>query len=185
MIRKLLFLVFLFILSCTNNKSVYWCGDHPCINKKEKESYFKKTMIVEVKNLKNIKNKSSEIEKITEQAKQEEKKRIKKEKSFLKQAKLDEKKRIKRERDLAKKAKLEEKKRIKEEKKLEKQIKLDEKRMKKKMKKNKKKVIEKVADTNVKRETAEIKLNKFEELVEKITGRNSVRSYPDINNIPD
>jgi hypothetical protein len=116
MIRKLLFLVFLFILSCTNNKSVYWCGDHACINKKEKESYFKKTMIVEVKNLKNIKKKSSEIEKITEQAKQEEKKRIKKEKSFLKQAKLDEKKRIKRERDLAKKAKLKKRKELKKKK---------------------------------------------------------------------
>ena len=54
-----------FIFSCSSNKGVYWCGDHPCINKDEKEAYFKKNMIVEVKdyNKKNIK-KDSEIEKI-------------------------------------------------------------------------------------------------------------------------
>jgi len=51
--KNYLFLcVFFLIFSCTNNKSVYWCGDHPCINNKEKEAYFKKTMIVEVRELK-------------------------------------------------------------------------------------------------------------------------------------
>ena len=29
------------IISCSANKGVYWCGDHSCINKKEKEAYFK------------------------------------------------------------------------------------------------------------------------------------------------
>ena len=49
--KKFFFLiVFFFVLSCSTNKGVYWCGDHPCINKKEKEAYFEKTMIVEVKN---------------------------------------------------------------------------------------------------------------------------------------
>ena len=43
--------IFFLIISCTNTKSVYWCGDHPCINKKEKEAYFKKTMIVEIRDL--------------------------------------------------------------------------------------------------------------------------------------
>ena len=43
--------IFFFIISCASTKSVYWCGDHPCINKKEKEAYFKKTMIVEIRYL--------------------------------------------------------------------------------------------------------------------------------------
>ena len=62
--RTLLLSTLLFlVISCTN-KSVYWCGDHPCINKKEKEAYFKKTMIVEKRTLdnENYKN-NSEIEK--------------------------------------------------------------------------------------------------------------------------
>ena len=51
--KNLFFIFILFmVVACNNNKSVYWCGDHPCINKKEKEAYFKKTMIVEIKNLK-------------------------------------------------------------------------------------------------------------------------------------
>ena len=40
-----------FIVCCSNGKRVYWCGDHACINNKEKEAYFKKTMIVEIKEL--------------------------------------------------------------------------------------------------------------------------------------
>ena len=40
------------IISCSTNKGVYWCGDHPCINKKEKEAFFEKNMIVEIKDLK-------------------------------------------------------------------------------------------------------------------------------------
>ena len=50
--KYLIFLVSLFLLfACSNSKSVYWCGDHACINNKEKEAYFKKTMIVEVREL--------------------------------------------------------------------------------------------------------------------------------------
>mgnify|MGYP001446624271 FL=1 len=45
------FIIFFFIISCSSNKGVYWCGDHACADKKEKEAYFKKTMIVEVRNL--------------------------------------------------------------------------------------------------------------------------------------
>ena len=60
-----IFLIFfLFLMGCSSNKAVYWCGDHQCVNKSEKESYFKKTMIVEVRTL-NTKSKkdktSSEI----------------------------------------------------------------------------------------------------------------------------
>jgi len=69
--KTILYLIILFIFtSCSTDKDTYWCGDHPCINKKEKEAYFKKTMIVEIKNLekKNSKN-NSEIEKIIQQKK--------------------------------------------------------------------------------------------------------------------
>ena len=64
--KKLIYsILFIVMIGCSNNKVVYWCGDHPCTNKKERESYFKKTMIVEIKELKKIKAKeNSEIEKI-------------------------------------------------------------------------------------------------------------------------
>ena len=112
-----LFLLF-FLVGCESySKKVYWCGDHPCINKKEREAYFKKTMIVEVKEFeKKDKKSNSEIEKIINQAKLDEKKRIKDEKALAKQAKLDEKRRIAEEKALAKQAKLDEKRRINEEK---------------------------------------------------------------------
>ena len=46
------FLIIIFLLTgCVTDKGVYWCGDHPCINKKEREAYFKKTMIVEIKKI--------------------------------------------------------------------------------------------------------------------------------------
>ena len=55
--------------SCAPNKKVYWCGDHPCINKKEKEAYFKKTMIVEAKENFTLDKKDSKIEKLDEKNK--------------------------------------------------------------------------------------------------------------------
>ena len=63
--KNLYFLsIFLIIASCASNKCTYWCGDHPCINKKEREAYFKKTMIVEIKDLENKNYKDvSDIEK--------------------------------------------------------------------------------------------------------------------------
>ena len=75
--KNLFFLsTFLIIVSCSSNKVTYWCGDHPCINKKEREAYFKKTMIVEIKNVKIDNNKNnSEVEKIIQQAKLDEKKK--------------------------------------------------------------------------------------------------------------
>ncbi len=116
--------IFFFIISCDSTKGVYWCGDHPCINKKEKEAYFKKTMIVEIRDLnKNNYENESEIEKLLQQAQINEKKRIKNEENLTKQAKLVKKRRIKEEKELAKQAKLEEKRRIKEEKELANEIK--------------------------------------------------------------
>ena len=50
--KYLILLIFsLLLFSCSNGKKVYWCGDHACVNNKEKETYFKKTMIVEIKEL--------------------------------------------------------------------------------------------------------------------------------------
>ena len=51
---KYLYLIFLSfaLVSCSNGaKEVYWCGDHACINKKERKIYFAETMIVEVRKL--------------------------------------------------------------------------------------------------------------------------------------
>jgi len=201
--KKLSYLILLFIIaSCSNNKSVFWCGDHACINKKEKEAYFKKTMIVEVKELdkKNIKN-DSEIEKITQQVIKDEKKRIKDEKELAKQIKLEEKRRIKEEKELAKQIKLEEKRRIKEEKELAKQIKLEEKRRIKEEQDSTKKVLrskkmaiktEKKASkqnvditSNLYLENPTIRPTNFSELVENITKKNTLRPYPDVNDIPN
>ena len=188
-----IFILFMFV-SCSTNKGVYWCGDHPCINKKEKEAYFRKTMIIEIKDLENKNYKSdSEYEKIKRQVKLDEKKRIKDEKDFTKQAKLKDKKRIKEEKYLLKQAKLGEKKRIKEEKYLAKQIKLEEKkRIKENKKSSQKKIVKnqkKHSEQNIELDTnivnTEIKLSKFDELVEKINKKNTFRPYPDINDIPN
>ena len=46
-----LFILIVITTNCSNKpKQVYWCGDHPCVNKKEREQFFKKNMIVEVRN---------------------------------------------------------------------------------------------------------------------------------------
>ena len=211
--KYLILLVFLLSLSsCSNAKKVYWCGDHACINKKERESYFKKTMIVEIRDLskQNDKNKS-ELEKIkkqagleqkkaikndknqAKQARLEEKRRIKEEKELAKQARLEEKRRIKEEKELAKQARLEEKRRIKEEKELAKQVRLEEKRRigdkkklsKKKVKKTEKVVLKKKVSINTDITKTNISSFAFDELVEKINKKNMLRSYPDINNVPN
>jgi len=185
--KKYIFLsICILFLSCSNNKGVFWCGDHPCINKNEKKAYFKKTMIVEVKNFNkdSLKN-DSEIEKLLERAKLNEKKRILEEKRISKQAKIEEKERLKR-------AKLQEKKRIKEEKELEKQIKLEEKERAEKIKDSKKKAKAEKKKTDKKKvvkiisenKNVEITTEKFENAVDQIIKRNSSRSYPDINDIP-
>ena len=164
--KNYLFLcVFFLIFSCTNNKSVYWCGDHPCINNKEKEAYFKKTMIVEVRELKKESNKDiSEFEKL------------------LKQAQVDEKKRIMSEKGLAKQVRLEEKRRIKEEKELAKQVRLDEKKL---SEKEVSKTENKETAINIDIVSTNISSAKFNELVERITMKNKFRPFPNINDIPN
>ena len=193
--KNYLFLcVFFLIFSCTNNKSVYWCGDHPCINNKEKEAYFKKTMIVEVKELKKENNKDiSEFEKLLEQAQIDEKKRIMSEKGLAKQVRLEEKRRIKEEKELAKQVRLEEKRRIEEKKKLSKQARLEEKREKNNIWKDEKKLPKKEVSKTKNKETAinidmastNISSAKFKELAERITLKNKFRPFPNINDIPN
>ena len=175
--KNLFFLFILFIIiSCSSNRGVYWCGDHPCINKKEKEAYFKKTMIVEIKGSKNKNYKNiSDIEKIMKEAQTKEKKRIKGEKNLARQLKLEEKKRLKEEKNLAKQLKLEEKGQIKDEKKSS----------RRKIIVNKKKQLKQKVDLDAAIANAEVKLGKFGELVEKITKKNAFRPYPDNNDIPN
>ena len=126
--KILLYFIILFIFtSCYTDKNAFWCGDHPCINKKEKEDYFKKTMIIEIKYFKKKESKNnSEIEKIIQQARKGEKRRIKEEKNKAKQAKLEAKRKKKEEKNNAKQAKLEAKIKKKEEKYLTKQIEQDQ-----------------------------------------------------------
>ena len=122
------FILTLFLITnCTQNKGVYWCGDHACINKAEKEAYFKKTMIVERRliNKKDLK-KTSDFEKISKQVRAEQKK-----------IKKDKKLKAKYEKNLQKETKLKEKLKKKAESDLKKQIKLDEKLI------NKNKIVEK------------------------------------------
>ena len=200
-----LFVLFFFIISCNNNKSVYWCGDHACINKKEKDAYFKKTMVVEIKSEKNIQYKDkSEINKIFEQAKLNEKKRLQKEKFLIKDEKLEEKIHIKSEKALAKQAKIDEKRRIKSEIALAKQAKIDEKRLikeekklfkqrkiaEKKLSKNnnskdQKKMLLEINEKNAVKEIISTELNTFSQIVKKIRQRNLIKDYPDINNLPN
>jgi len=52
----LLLILFVLFVGCSNTNGVFWCGDHACANKKEKEAYYAKTLIVEIKQ-KNKKNK--------------------------------------------------------------------------------------------------------------------------------
>ena len=152
-------LIFFIIVGCSSSKQVYWCGDHPCINKKEKISYFKETMIVEIKELDKKKiRKNSEIEKITQQARLDEKKRIKEEKDLAKQARLDEKKRIKEKKTMAKK-----------------EISINKKTIKQKKVKQDADIAKIDVSSN----------NVFKKIVEKITKKNMFRSYPNINDIPN
>ena len=198
MIKRIFILTIILILTgCSSNKKVYWCGDHACVNKKEKEDYFKKTMIVEIRSLdKNqIKGKSS-IEKITERALMDQKKQIKEEKSLKKQAKFERKRKIQEEKALAKQIKLEKKRKIKEEKALAKKAKFEkkkkiqeEKKVAKKLKSKKKKLIKKNKKTEkiVKLETSNQEnkplLSNFEQIINNITKKNLFRPFPDINDI--
>jgi len=149
---KYLYLIFLsfFLISCSNgSKEVYWCGDHACINKKERKIYFAETMIVEVRKLdKEFKAIKLKDKKYTKKIKKND------DDSYIKAGELS-----------IKKTKKSKKQKIK-------------KPTKKKSKKwfFKKEVIDKST-------YGESALSKFNDLAKKISKRNELRDYPDINNI--
>ena len=199
-------LLFIILLSCTNKKEVYWCGDHACINNKEKKAYFEKTLITEIKDLTKQKRKKSDFEIIKEKAgldldreKEEEFEdkievlSTEEQKALAKQLRLEEKQRIKEEKKLTKQSRLDEKK-IGNEAKAEgdctKLVKLHEKLKCKMDEKKANKAKSKKDDSKIKLEASVINEKdmdssvEFNELVKKIHKKNLSRSYPDINDIP-
>ncbi len=188
--KKLLSLLFIiFLIGCTNSNQVYWCGDHPCVNKKEREAYFKKTMIIEVKKL-NAKEKKeySEVEKVFEQSYiKKEKKGYLEEKRIAKEMRVEEKKEEKR---IAKEIRVEEKERLKAEKKLTKQERIkerkklkEEKKLLKKNKTSKKNKLKK--EKNLQTLTVGSDNPNFGQIIEKITKRNLSKPYPSLNDVPN
>ena len=170
--KFLLLLLFFFILThCSKNNFVYMCGDHVCLNDKERVAYFKKTMIVEIRdaNKKDFEKSSEEKRKI-KAAKLEQKRKIKEEKKIKKQAKINEKIKMKELSNSKKIAKKEKKVNIK------------------KVNKNKSLVSEQIEDnddgilTDI---NLPIESNSFDEILQSIMVRNKNRSFPDINNFPE
>ena len=145
----LLIIILLFIFGCSNQKKVYWCGDHACINKKERKLYFEKTMTVEiVKSSDKQKKSKSEISEIIKEVYQENKKEIKDEKELAKQVRLEEKRRAKEEIELLTNKSL----------------------------KNKKAPKIKSVSSNT-----EFPIDNFNDLVKKVTEKNMIKPYPNIN----
>jgi len=170
------FAIIFFIISCSPNKGVYWCGDHACANNKEKESYFKKTMIVEVRNSDNDNGKIlSTNEIILNQSESAEKKTIINDEKFNQKIKNEEKQMEENEKLIEKLIELQEEKRAN----LEREIKAEN----QKLSMEKKEQLTSSSFAKV-LEIKEIKSKNFEEIVEKILIRNSSRSYPKINDIP-
>jgi len=209
-IPTMILLIF-FFSSCSNTKTVYWCGDHACASKKEKEAYFKKNMTIEkrVINRKKKEDKStldaimddqslkknSNSKNLTSKSENGEDSLKLYKKKLSKEEKLMEKKRIKEEKALTKQIRLEEKKRIKEAKKLEKQKELKKKnRIKdeKKLKKQKKlkKVVKSDSNENeilisTKIGTLNFSKDDFDDLVKKIVNINKNKPYPNLNDMPN
>ena len=177
--KNLIFLMLIFMFfGCSNNNEVYWCGDHACINKKERESFFKETMIVE-------KRKPDGTNKLTKSEKDE----------ILKKIRLKEKKISKEQEAVSKQVRLEVKQDIKEAKILKKKNNIDNKEcfswdVQKRSIKRCFGFGRSTAESK-KRETKKIVYldeespSKFDKLVEKINKRNMSKPYPDINNIPN
>jgi len=199
--KLFLIIMLLFLSSCSTGNEAYWCGDHACINKEEKEAYFKKTMIVEIKDIEKKSSKNnSEIEKVILQAQDNDKKKIKKGKYLDKQEKLETKRMEKEKKRLAKQAKLEAKRIEKERKKIAKEAKLEAKRIEKEkrelakqsnmsesktIKKTKNEEVKKIINYDAEVEKLPTFSTSFNKLVERITNRNILRPYPDINDIQD
>jgi len=160
--KKILLIIALFFLSnCNKNDYVYWCGDHACINNKERISYFKKTMIVEIRE-ENKQSANSKIEK----------------KILLKEQRLEKKKLKEREKLLKKQAKLKKKSENK------KMSKVKDKKSKKtvKLKKDDGKFIEepKIVEKPIYSST-----NDFNQILNAVIDKSKNKPFPDINNFPE
>jgi len=146
-------IVLFFLYSCSNQKKVFWCGDHECANKKERLEFFKENLSVEVK-YKNTKNEEdTDIKKIIKQ----EKKIKKKKKINNENVSINE---------------------IKNKKKINKKIlnKKVEKISKKEIKK------EEITKNLVKNEVKDSSAGSdFNKLVEKIRKQSEIKEFPDIN----
>ena len=194
------FLTFLFLVTitgCGSANKVYWCGDHPCLNKKERKAYFEKNFTVEIRELdKKSKKEFSRTSEIMKKAQKNEKERIRTEKEIIKQSKINEKKRLKEEEKSNQLTRIDEKKRIKKNDKSIKNSRLD------KTNKSKKKIIEPLEIEGFNGKTNNIEKNnitkskdivenietseyKFIDLVKYIKEKNKSKSYPDINDIPN
>jgi len=158
---KFLYFLLIFILfsNCSGNKSVYWCGDHACVNEKERIAYFKKNMMIEIKDA-------------TKSTKED----LKRKKEIQKQVKIENKRNRKIEKELKKRVKLEKKIKLNEEKKSKSPTKVVN--LTKKIETNNKKVI-------YKENTELIKDKDFNSIAKKIMDTNKNKSYPDINNVPN
>ena len=152
-------LIFIFLSNCSGNKHVYWCGDHACVNEKERIAYFKKNMMIEIRDA-------------TKSTKED----LKRKKELKKQVKIENKRNRKIEKELKKRAKLEKKIRLNEEKKSQSLTKVDN--ATKKIETNNKKVI-------YKENTELMKDKDFNSIAKKIMDKNKSKSYPDINNAPN
>jgi len=170
-----LFILLISITTCSNNKKTYWCGDHPCINKAERKSYFKENMIIEVKSIdKKDKKKLSNYEKLMKQAEINQKRKALKEKKLTKELKKEKKDK---EKKAIKQSKLKKKKISKKQSKINKRKKL-KKETKKIKKKDKNKKFAQI-------KKPEISKSIFDQLFNDIKGKNALKPYPDINNIPN
>ena len=170
--RLLFSLIILFLLNnCSKNEYVYWCGDHVCSNNKERIDHFKKTMVVEIRDLSEVNKKEISKER-KKQLKMEAKKKRLEVKELKKQARLE------------KKIKLLEKKSIKKKKnikKAKKQIDTDE------------EILSEIESEEILSEIESEKNNTkpfkdsisegadFDEIAKKILDVNKGKKYPNIN----
>ncbi len=204
--KNLLIISFLLLISCsTNIKKVYMCGDRQCVDKKEADEYFSKTLISEIKVLGNKKKKQSDLIELNiiknnkrdkEIIKNTSNKKLIKDK--LAQQKKLEKIKIKKERKIALEKAKEEKRlaklKIKEEKKLKKKKIKEKKKLvklnkKKPLKKSYKKTINKNNEINILSNTnseintickviSDCDIDKITDNIMKI---GQTKSYPKIN----
>ena len=177
-------LVFCFLFfGCSKTAALYWCGDHACRSVAEKNTYFKKTMTVEIKKSDQFdKIIKSDLEIIKEQTNLEDKKRNVRRKTFVKRNKSSKKRVIKNEKKLAKQARMNKLKKIKNEKKIAQKSRSAKKKKRFKTKKQ-------YGKKNPSKKYASIKNNKanteFKNLVNKIIKRNAHKPYPNVNDIPN